>query len=229
MMKKVIEFLICKVKKRDFKFSKQVNSVDVLNLTIDSFFNLLRGLLRLRKVVFLGRNVEIKSANLLSTGHSVIVGSYSKLDCLGDNGIQLGDNSTIGHYCIIKVSGTLSDLGKGILIGDNVGIGDFCHIGGAGGVVIGDDTIIGAYFSVHPENHNFDDLNSPIRKQGVNRQGITVGSNCWIGAKVTLLDGCVVGDGCVVAAGSVVKGVFPNNSIIGGIPAKVLKLRGKTH
>ena len=50
-----------------------------------------------------------------------------------------------------------------------------------------------------------------------------IGNNIWIGAKVTLLDGSKVGDNSVIAAGAVVSGVFPNNVVIGGVPAKILK------
>lgn len=62
-----------------------------------------------------------------------------------------------------------------------------------------------------------------IREQGVNSKGITIGNNVWVGAKVTFLDGAFLGNNCVVAAGAVVKGVFPDNVIIGGVPAKILK------
>ena len=59
----------------------------------------------------------------------------------------------------------------------------------------------------------------------VKRKGIIIGKDCWIGAKVTILDGTVIGDGCIVAAGAVVRGYIPPYSIIGGIPAKVIKSR----
>ena len=83
----------------------------------------------------------------------------------------------------------------------------------------------GNYVSVHPENHNYSSLHVPIRDQGVTGKGIVIGANCWIGAKVTILDGTRLGNGCVVAAGAVVKGEFPDNCIIGGVPAKVIKMR----
>ena len=52
-----------------------------------------------------------------------------------------------------------------------------------------------------------------------------IGNNCWIGAKVTILDGTKIGNGCFVAAGAVVYGEYPDNVIIGGVPAKILKSR----
>jgi acetyltransferase-like isoleucine patch superfamily enzyme len=59
----------------------------------------------------------------------------------------------------------------------------------------------------------------------VNRKGIKIGKNCWIGSKVSILDGVQLGNGCIVAAGAVVTKSFPDNSIIGGVPAKLLKTR----
>ena len=66
----------------------------------------------------------------------------------------------------------------------------------------------------------------PIRHQGVVRKGIKIGSNCWIGAKSTILDGVVLGDGCIVAAGAVlIEGRYEHNGIYGGVPAKLIKYR----
>ena len=55
-----------------------------------------------------------------------------------------------------------------------------------------------------------------------------MGNDCWIGVKVTFLDGANVGDGCIIAAGSIVRGDIPPFSIIAGVPAKVIKMRNKT-
>ena len=97
--------------------------------------------------------------------------------------------------------------------------------GCAGGIAIGDNTIFGNYVSLHSENHNFTQRDMLIRLQGVNRKGIKIGKDCWIGAKATILDGTDLGDGCIVAAGSVVRGTIPPYSIIGGVPAKIIKMR----
>jgi len=110
-------------------------------------------------------------------------------------------------------------------VGNNVGISEFAYIGGAGGVKIGSDTIVGQYFSTHPENHIFATTDRKIREQGVTRLGIEIGPNCWIGSKVTILDGVRLGRSCVVAAGSVVNSAFPDYAIIGGVPARLLRMR----
>ena len=58
------------------------------------------------------------------------------------------------------------------------------------------------------------------------KKGITVGNDVWIGAQVTLLDGCEVGDGCVIAAGSVVRGRLEPRSVYAGVPARRIGARG---
>lgn len=65
-----------------------------------------------------------------------------------------------------------------------------------------------------------------IREQGVTHKGIKIGNNCWIGAGAVFLDGAELGDGCVVAANAVVTKKFPSNSVIGGVPSKIIKNRG---
>ncbi|MFY8327049.1 acyltransferase [Pseudoalteromonas sp. ZZD1] len=217
--------LVRLLKNKNFQLDPNVDSFYLIQLSLSKILELLRGIIKLRKVVFLGKAVVVYSNRQLVVGKSVMIGAYSLVNCTGENGIKIGSSSSIGRFSSLSVSGSISDLGKGIIIGNNVGIGDFAHIGGAGGVEIGSDTIVGHNFSVHPENHNISDLDKPIRLQGVNRKGIVVGRNCWIGAKVTLLDGCSIGEGCVVAAGSVVRGNYPDNVIIAGVPAKIIKTR----
>ncbi|MCH1931715.1 acyltransferase [Shewanella sp. A25] len=225
MLRKLIEKFISYIKKREFKFNDGISDGDIFSVVSSNIIPLLRGYIKFGAFISIGQNVRLVSKSNINLSRGISIGNYITLDGLGINGISIGEASSVGSFSLIKVSGSYAELGKGIQIGCNVGIGDFAHIGGAGGVVIGDDTIIGAYFSVHPENHNFDDLDKPIRSQGVNHQGITIGSNCWIGAKVTILDGSKVGNGCVIAAGAVVRGEFPDNCIIGGVPAKILKYR----
>ena len=123
-------------------------------------------------------------------------------------------------YIKLNCTGSLKQIATYVRIGNNVGLGTHGYYGcGVGFLEIGDNTIFGNYVSVHPENHNYSSLNVPIRDQGVTGKGVV------IGAKVTILDGTRLGNGCVVAAGAVVKGEFPDNCIIGDVPAKVIKMR----
>jgi acetyltransferase-like isoleucine patch superfamily enzyme len=218
--------LLSRVKGRPVSLDRDVPAGYLLRLIGARAIDYLRGLLLTRKSVFLARSARVRHPAQLFLGKGVEIGPYCLVDCLSRQGLTIGDSSKIGAYSFVKVSGSLSDLGDSIVIGRNVAIGEYAHIGGAGPVTIGDDTITGAYLSIHPENHNFDDTSSAIRLQGVTRKGISIGKNCWIGAKVTILDGATIGDGCVIAAGAVVTQSFSDNQIIGGIPAKVIGSRG---
>ncbi len=187
---------------------------------------LLRGLLLTRRRLVLEPGARVSDPRRLRiSGGLVRIGAHSRIECTSRMGIQVGRNFKLGAFSRMIASGTLSDLGHGITVGDNVGISEFAYIGGAGGLRIGNDVIVGQYFSTHPENHIFDDLEVPIREQGVTRAGIEIGSNCWIGAKVTILDGVTLGRGSVVAAGSVVNRSFPDHAIVGGVPARLLRMR----
>lgn len=172
-----------------------------------------------------GKRVRFHFIRRIHWGSMLKLGDHVYMSALGKQGIVLGNHVSIGAFSRLVVATTFNALGKGIHIGNNVGIGEFAYLGGAGGLSIGDDCIIGQYLSCHPENHHYSHQNLPIRMQGVSRKGIVIGRNCWIGSKVTILDGVTIGDGCVIAAGSVVTKSFPANSLIGGVPAKLLRNR----
>lgn len=207
------------------------------NYTIDSdipvrlFYNTLfkrvvmlcRGMIFTRKKIYLGKNCTITNKTNIQFGKNVTIESNSVIDGFAKNKIIFGDGVKIGSFSKLLSTSHLATFGVGMKIGNNSAVGDFTHFGATGGLEIGNDVIMGSYVSFHSENHNFSDSSTLIREQGVNSKGIKIGNNIWVGAKVTFLDGCQVGDNSIVAAGAVVNGVFPSNSLIGGVPAKLIK------
>ncbi|MBU1195108.1 MAG: acyltransferase [Proteobacteria bacterium] len=179
-----------------------------------------------KNLVFVGPCVELRNKKMISFGSSVTLGKGAIIDGLSKEGVAISNNVNIGPYCIIEATGVISDIGKGIFIGENSGIGAFSFIGGAGGVKIGKNVIMGQRVSFHSENHNFNNVNLPIREQGVTRKGIVIEDDCWVGANVLFLDGAHICSGSVIAAGSVVRDYIPKNSVIAGVPAKVIAQRG---
>lgn len=222
-MRRIIEYLIGKVLKRKFQFDSNIPLNYIFLLVFEKAISLVRGIFKLKKIAYIGSNVKVKCKSKFITGSSVSINHNVVIDALSTDGITLGNHSKINSYTFILASGSLQSLGKGITIGNNVAIGEYSYLGGAGGLDIGDDTIIGQYFSAHPENHNYESKSILIREQGVNRQGIKIGRNCWIGSKVTIVDGVEIGNNCIVAAGAVVNKSFPENVLIGGVPARILK------
>lgn len=128
-------------------------------------------------------------------------------------------------FTTIRLTGSLNQIANYMKISNNVGLGTHGYYGcGVGYLEIGYNCIFGNYVSIHPENHNFSDHDVPIRLQGANGKGVIIGKNCWIGTKAIILDGTKIGNNCIVTAGAVVAGgEYPVNSIIGGVPAKVIK------
>ncbi|PCJ65325.1 MAG: acetyltransferase [Bacteroidetes bacterium] len=228
-MRSIIQYIV-KLRNPSFQFDTAVDNRILLEFLSIQLLGLIRGsrmLLKGKNPKFMlrGKGVKFIAVSRIRFGKFLKLGDYVTFSGLGREGIKIGKNVGIGSYSKVIVSTSLNAIGYGIKIGNNVGIGEFAYLGGAGGLEIGDDCIIGQYLSCHPENHNYGDVNLPIRLQGVNRHGIKIGANCWMGSKVTILDGVTIGDGCVIAAGAVVTKSFPANSVIGGLPAKLLKTR----
>ncbi len=173
--------------------------------------------------LFLGKNVQLNYKYNIEFGKWNQLEDQVHISALGIAPIRFGDNVKIGAFSRLITSTSFNNIGLFIRIGNNVGIGEFAYLGGAGGLEIGNDCIIGQYFSCHPENHYYQNTHQLIRLQGVSRKGIKIGNNCWIGSKVTILDGVTIGDNCVIAAGAVVTKSMPANTVIGGLPARVLK------
>ena len=228
-MKQIFTKLI-RLRNPDFSLHADTGTDILFGFAFSTLIQLVRGLQLLfrgrnPRWMLLGKNVRFRYLSRIRFGKMLKTGDYVVFSALGKKGIQLGNQVSIGSFSQVIVSTTLNNPGQGIEIGDRVGIGEFAYLGGGGGLRIGSDCIVGQYFSCHPENHHYADIESLIRLQGVTRKGIEIGSGCWIGSKVTILDGSSIGNHCVIAAGAVVSGVFPDHSVIGGVPARIIKSR----
>ena len=227
-MSKLLSSIAKSLRGETFTIDGRIPMSYVLSFGWSMACNYLRGMFmfrRMRPLVFVGKDARILCASKITRKGMTKFAQDVYVDALSVHGILLGRNFSLGRGASIECTGSLKTLGVGFAAGDNVGVGSFSFFGCAGGIRIGSDTIIGNFVSMHSENHNYDDVGVPIRMQGVNHQGITVGENCWIGAKATLLDGAHVGSHSIIAAGAVVKaGKYPEHAVLAGVPAKVVKL-----
>ena len=133
----------------------------------------------------------------------------------------------IFEYCGKNVNiekGANFGLGYSIKIGDNSGIGVNCVI--PDGSIIGNDVMMGPNCYIHARNHKFDRTDIPMRKQGYfEAKPCNIEDDVWIGRDVTIMVGRTIKKGTIVAANSVVTKDFPEYSVIGGNPAKLIRNR----
>ena len=113
--------------------------------------------------------------------------------------------------------------GADISIGDYSGIGVNASVRGP--LIIGNNVMMGPDVVIITSSHNFDRTDIPMRFQGSNKKPVSIGNDVWIGQRVVILQGVNIGDGAIIAAGAVVTKDVPPYTIVGGIPAKIIKSR----
>lgn len=233
MKNRLINKIISKIKKEQYEIDEIMNFGILFSIIFSRTIMLIRGLFckifvkKSKGMLFLGKRVKIKNKSKISFNASATIEDGCYIQALSKKGVEIGNNFSLGRNSIIECTGVIRNLGEQLIIGDNVGIAANAFIGVRGKVEIGSNTIFGPNVSIHAENHNFQDINKPIKVQGETRKGVLIGDDCWIGSKVIILDGVTVGDHAVVAAGALVTTDVPPYSVVAGVPAKVIKMRGK--
>lgn len=111
-------------------------------------------------------------------------------------------------------------------IGNNVSIHPLTYINASGGIQIGNDVSIAHSCTVMSEEHKYADININIKDQGCEFKKTTIENNVWIGAGSRVLAGSTISAGSIIASGAVVKNKTKYNTIVGGVPAKLIKKRG---
>ena len=112
-----------------------------------------------------------------------------------------------------------TDFGKNIHIGKNVFINSCCQFQDQGGIYIDDGALIGHSVVIATLNHDM----APEHRLNLHHAPVHIGKRVWIGAHATILPGVDIGDNAVIAAGAVVTKDVPEDSIVGGVPARIIK------
>ena len=173
-----------------------------------------------RKVVF-GYGLTFRHAHKISLGDNCFIDDFSMLDAKGEanNGITLGDGVFIGR-------GTKVYCKNGdIELGARTNVSSFCTLYSNNSLKIGAGCMIGAYsYILSGGEYDWRDPTPYAEQSGMCTKGpLTIGDDCWIGTRVTILDGAQsVGDRALVAACALVNKPVPARTIVGGVPAKVL-------
>jgi maltose O-acetyltransferase len=120
--------------------------------------------------------------------------------------------------------GAFFGSGQLISIGDYSGIGINASISGE--VNIGSYVMMGPEVMIYTYGHQFEDLEKPMIFQGNSHvRPVTIGDDVWIGARAIILPGVIIGRGSIIGAGSVVTKDVPAYAVMGGNPAKIIKMR----
>ena len=150
-------------------------------------------------MLFLGRRLELQIGRRgeIRFGRFVWIGDGTKIRC-HEGTVEIGDKTVLGQECTISAYQRVR-IGEQCVIADRAMFIDFDH-----GVV---------------------DVERPIRQQGIYKRDTIVGSNVWIGYGACILRGVRVGDNSIVGTNSVVTKDVPANAVVGGVPAKVIRMR----
>lgn len=127
----------------------------------------------------------------------------------------------IGKNSVIESFSCINNAVGDVIIGDKTRIGLHCTI--IGPVSIGNNVNLAQGIVVTALNHNFSDCTKYIDEQGISTKAVTINNDVWIGANATILPGVTIGKHSVIAAGSVVTKDVPEYTVVGGIPAKIIK------
>lgn len=165
-----------------------------------------------------GRSITLQHSPKITIGEKCVIDEFCKLSAQGNgqSSITLGNEVLLGR-------GTVLGTREGhIDIGDFSNIGADCRLGTTSQIKIGRHVLLAANCYIGGARHNYDRVDIPIMRQGyINRGGVTIEDDVWLGTDVKVLDGVTIGTGSVVGAGSVVTKDIPPYSIAMGIPAKV--------
>lgn len=179
-----------------------------------------------RGLVLVAPGVRIIYPRHLSAGPGLNLEEGCEIVAFSKRGIVFGERCTVGRFASIRPTNVLlGEPGEGLKMGNNSSIGAYAYIGCSGYIEIGNNVLLGQHSNLFSETHLFDRTDVPIRDQGVKRSFIRIEDDCWIGANTTILSGVTVGTGCVIASGAVVNRDVPPFSVVGGVPAKLIRSR----
>jgi acetyltransferase-like isoleucine patch superfamily enzyme len=160
-----------------------------------------------------GRRLAVDGIAFIGPGCTIQIGETGRL--------ELGRWSWIGHGCKLRAHEGLISIGAKTVIGQECTISAFQHIS------IGRECVIADRAMFIDFDHGMVEVERPIRLQGIYKRDVSVGNNVWIGYGACILRGVTIGDNAVVGASAVVTKDVPDNAVVGGVPARLIRMRHK--
>jgi acetyltransferase-like isoleucine patch superfamily enzyme len=160
----------------------------------------------------------LKTISNISIGRNSQIHAYSSIEAT-KGVVEIGEKVILNRYVFI-----IGNKGM-VKIGNGTEINNFTRVDGVGGVVIGNNVLIGPKVEIISYQHNYENKNLLIKEQGSVKKKIMIEDDVWIGANSVVMAGITIGKGAVIGAGSVVtKNVEPYSVVVGN-PAKQIKER----
>jgi acetyltransferase-like isoleucine patch superfamily enzyme len=163
--------------------------------------------------------LKVRFRGRLQTEGLAFVGPGVTLEIGKDARVVLGRWSWIGHGTKIRAHEGEVVIGAKTVLGQECTISAFQHVS------IGRECIVADRVMLIDFDHGIVEVERPIRHQGIYKRDVRVGNNVWVGYGACFLRGVTVGDNSVVGASSVVVKDVPANAVVGGTPAKVIRMR----
>jgi acetyltransferase-like isoleucine patch superfamily enzyme len=163
--------------------------------------------------------LKLRWRGRLQTDGLCFVGPGVKFEIGRDARVTLGRWSWIGHGCKLRVHEGQLSIGAKTVLGQECTISAYQHIS------IGRECILADRVMMIDFDHGMVEVERPIREQGIYKRDVNIGHNVWIGYGACLLRGVSVGDNSVIGTSSVVTCDVPANAVVGGAPAKVIRMR----
>jgi acetyltransferase-like isoleucine patch superfamily enzyme len=163
--------------------------------------------------------LKLRWGKRLVTDGLAFVGPGVTLEIKRGARLHLGRWSWIGHGTKIRVHEGEVRIGAKTVLGQECTISAFQH------VAIGRECIFADRVMLIDFDHGSVEVERPIRLQGIYKRDVNVGNNCWVGYGACVLRGITIGDNCIVGTNAVVTKAVPDNAVVGGVPARILRMR----
>jgi acetyltransferase-like isoleucine patch superfamily enzyme len=175
------------------------------------YARLLAGLLRRRWLTRYGRRLHSDGIAFVAPDVTIQIGPRGR--------VELGRWSWIGHGTKIRCHEGAVSIGAKTVMGQECTISAYQHVS------IGRECVIADRVMLIDFDHGMVEVERPIRLQGIYKRDVRVGNNVWIGYGACILRGVTVGDNAVIGTNAVVTEDVPDNAVVGGVPARVIRMR----
>ena len=168
-------------------------------------------LLRKRFLTTYGRRLKLDGLCFIGPGVTIQIGKNAR--------VELGRWSWLGHGTKIRCHEGVVSIGAKTVMGQECTISAYQHVS------IGRECVIADRVMLIDFDHGVVEVDRPIRLQGIYKRDTRVGNNVWIGYGACILRGVTVGDNAIIGTNAVVTKDVPENAVVGGVPARVIRMR----